>query len=421
MRLRAQAIDPLRPTTGGTVWIVEDVTEARAAQRELARARDAAEAANRAKSDFLANTSHEIRTPLNGVLGLAYLARQPGLDDARRQRYLDQMADSAEQLSCILSDILDVAKIEAGKLQLEAVAFDLPALLQALQYSHAPLAAAQGLAFTLETDPALPCWVCGAALRLRQILVNYLHNALKFCTAGSVRLVVRALAGGQVQFEVIDTGPGIASAVQQRLFQPFTQADESITRRHGGTGLGLSICRELAGLMGGEVGLSSQPGQGSNFHLRLPLPAAPAPAPPLPVLPAADNLRSARVLLVEDNPVNMMISAALLELWGVQVLRAVDGPGALQAVDEAAAAGQPVQAVLMDLQMPGMSGHDTTRALHQREAGAGLPVIALTAAALVSEREQSLAIGMVDFLTKPIDPLRLQQALQRALAPVAGS
>ena len=419
VRLRAQAIDPRQPTTSGTIWIAEDVSQAYQAELDLARARDAAEAANRAKSAFLANTSHEIRTPLHGVLGLARLAREPGLPAARRQLYLDQLTESAQLLSAIISDILDVAKIEAGRLQLETAPFDLRALLQSLQQVYAALAHGQGLGFTLQIDPALPAWVLGDALRVRQVLVNFLQNALKFCAQGQVGLVVSVMAGpgGWLRFEVHDTGPGIPPEIQARLFEPFTQADVSTTRRFGGTGLGLSICRELAGLMGGQVGLSSLAGQGSRFHAELPLPAAAAPALALAAAApqASQRLQGLRVLLVEDNPVNLLVGVAVLERWGVQVTEATDGAAALRALDAAAAAGRPIAVVLMDLQMPGMSGFETTRALRQRHPAAQLPVIALTAAALVSERERALAHGMTDFLSKPLDPQRLLEALLRAL------
>ena len=418
VRLRGKAIDPQNPSTNGTIWISEDVTLARRAEQDLARARDAAEAANRAKSAFLANASHEIRTPLSGVLGLARLASAPGLSADRQHQLLSQISDSAEQLAATLTDILDVAKIEVGKLQLESAPFDLHALLHTLAQGFAPLAASQGLAFEARIDPALPVWVQGDALRLRQIAANFLNNALKFTPSGRVGLVVLSLPGIGLRLEVHDTGPGIAAATQARLFEPFTQADESITRRHGGTGLGLSICRELAQLMGGSVGLTSHPGQGSCFYAELPLQALSAPAEP--VAPPAEGdarLHGARVLLVEDNPVNMIIAVAVLEQWGVQVTEASAGPQALAAVAERAAAGQRFDAVLMDLQMPGMSGYETTLALRSTPGGAGLPVIALTAAALVSEREKAEAIGMTDFLTKPIHPQRLQAALLRVLGP----
>ncbi len=416
VRLRAKAIDPQNPTVNGTIWIAEDVTLARRAEKDLERARDAAEAASRAKSAFLANTSHEIRTPLSGVLGLARLARVPGLAPERLRLYLDQISDSAELLAATLTDILDVAKIEAGKLHLESAPFDLHALLRTLQQTYAALAASHGLTFDAHIDPSLPVWVRGDALRLRQIAANYLNNALKFTPSGGIRLVAMARPGGRLRLEVHDTGPGIAAATQVRLFQPFTQADESTTRRYGGTGLGLSICRELALLMGGSVGLSSRDGQGSCFHAELPLkPLRGDAAKEPPTANGASRLQGARVLLVEDNSVNMLIGVALLEQWGAVVTEAGDGLQALAAVAQAAAEGRRFDAVLMDLQMPGMSGHEATQALRTTYSAEQLPVIALTAAALVSERERAAAIGMNDFVTKPIDPLRLRAALLRVL------
>ena len=417
-RIRAQALDRSAWADSGTIWIVEDVTEALRAQQELARARDTAHAANQAKSAFLANTSHELRTPLNGVLGLARLARQPGLAPERLQRYLQLIGDSAEQLNGIISDILDMAKVEAGKLLTTAAPFDLAALLNSLAQTHAALAAEHGMAFEAEIDPGLPVWVVGDGLRVRQVLTNFLHNAFKFCDQGGVRLVAKALAGDWIRIEVHDTGPGIAPEVQARLFEPFTQGDASTTRRFGGTGLGLSICRDLAGLLGGQVGLDSQPGTGSCFFVTLPLPTAPVPVMTAAALapPAqTDRLRGARVLLVEDNGVNLLIGTALLEEWGVQVTTAGDGAQALLAVAQAHAAGQMFQAVLMDLQMPGMGGLEATRHLRECYSAAQLPVIALTAAALLSDRAQVEAIGMNDFLTKPFHAAQLRGALLRAM------
>jgi CheY-like chemotaxis protein len=213
---------------------------------------------------------------------------------------------------------------------------------------------------------------------------------------------------------VHDTGPGIDADAQQRLFRPFTQADESTTRRFGGTGLGLSICRELVTLMGGEVGMQSRLGEGSCFWAELPLPAATVPAPsPPPQADAAVSLAGARVLLVEDNSVNMLIAAEMLRRWGISVDQASDGQQAVAAVQRSAEGGRHYDAVLMDVHMPVMSGHEATRELRRMPVAEGLPIIALTAAALVSEREQALASGMNDFLTKPIDEQRLLQSLQR--------
>ena len=224
-RIRAKAIDPSHPAHGGTIWIIEDVTERRQFEQALARARDEAEAASRAKSAFLANTSHELRTPLNGMLNLAQLARRPDLDEERRRQYLDQIADGANALAGIISDILDLSKIEAGKLHLETMPFDLPQLLRTLQQSYSTLASARDLRLELHVDePALGV-VSGDPLRVRQILSNYLTNALKFTPYGEVRMAARRLVGDIVRFEVTDSGPGIDLETQQRLFRPFTQAD----------------------------------------------------------------------------------------------------------------------------------------------------------------------------------------------------
>ena len=417
VRLRASAIDPRSPATGGTIWVAEDVTAQRQAAAELARARDAAEAANRAKSAFLANTSHEIRTPLNGLVGLARMARAPDVPPQRLKQYLDQIGDSAESLSMIISDILDLSKIEAGRLQVDNAPFDLLGLLHTLHRAYASLAAGRGLGFEMQIDPRVPELVLGDALRVRQVLVNFLHNALKFTAEGRVDLHVEPVGADTLRFEVMDTGPGIDAATQARLFKPFTQADESITRRYGGTGLGLSICRELAILMGGKVGVSSAVGQGSCFYAELPLPAVDADDP-ASGFGAFDSelLQGCRVLMVEDNAVNMMIGVALLQQWGIQVSEAENGSQALLAIDDAAAAGRHIHAVLMDVQMPGMSGFEVTRRLRERWSARQLPVIALTAAALVSEREEALAAGMNDFVTKPVDPDRLRRALLRALS-----
>ena len=414
-RVRGRAIDPDRPAEGGTVWIVEDVTERRQFELALARARDDAEAASRAKSAFLANTSHELRTPLNGMIGLAHLARSPDTPEPQRLQYLDQIAESAQSLAGIISDILDLSKIEAGKLQIETTVFDLGELLRALQRSYATLATACGLELRFELSDGVEEAVLGDAMRVRQIVSNFLSNAIKFTGRGHVHLAVRRPGGpetARVRFEVADTGPGIDETTRERLFMPFTQADQSTTRRYGGTGLGLSICRELATLMGGEVGVESRPGHGSTFWAELPLPRAAALPPP--ALPAnARALEGARVLMVEDNPVNMMIAVAMLERWGVEVAQAHDGHEAVTEVHVAAAAGHPFDAVLMDVQMPVMSGHEATRALRAGIAGRDLPIIALTAAALVTERDEALSAGMNDFLTKPVDAERLHATLLR--------
>ena len=414
-RLRAQAIDPSHPSQGGTIWLFEDVTEQHRTRQALASARDAAEAASRAKSAFLANMSHEIRTPLNALIGLARLAQREDLAAARRHDYLRQMLDSAESLSDLVSDTLDLAKIEAGRFTLDPRSFSLHELLRVARAAWQSLADARGLAFRLEQAPDLPDQVWGDPLRLRQILGNYIANALKFTEAGEVRLRARLLPGDWLHFEVQDTGPGIAPAVRERLFQPFMQADASTTRRHGGTGLGLSICRELAQLMGGEVGVDSEPGEGSCFWLRLRLPqASPAPgADQSAALLQGSPLGALRVLVAEDNEVNMLITVALLEQWGAAVSQARDGASAVARVAEAEAEGRPFDVVLMDVHMPVMDGHEAARRLRLHFPAHRLPIIALTASVLVSEREQALAAGMDAVLSKPVQVAALQAELQR--------
>ncbi|MBP6337267.1 MAG: PAS domain S-box protein [Vitreoscilla sp.] len=415
-RLQAKAVDTHDPGHGSAIWMAEDVTDRRNAEQALAKARDDAEAASLAKSAFLANTSHEIRTPLNALLGLARMARQPTLDESRRRQYIEQISESAETLSGILTDILDLSKIEAGKMHLDDVIFSLRDLLSSLRQAYGALADTKGLTLTIEFDEDLPDLVQGDPVRVRQILSNFLNNALKFTDDGQVRLAARVMRPGLIRFEVIDTGPGIDEAIQQRLFSPFMQADSSVTRSFGGTGLGLSICRELAELMHGHVGVVSLSGHGSCFFAELPLPTAEfADMNAVVTSGGMDAISGAHVLMVEDNAVNMMIGVAMLEQWGAVVAQAADGHEAIAAVLAAHAKGHPFDVVLMDVQMPGMSGHEATRQLRQRFGPQELPIIALTAAALVSERNEALTAGMNDFLTKPIDSQRLRVTLAKIL------
>jgi PAS domain S-box-containing protein len=410
--VRARAIDPRRPGSAGTIWIIDDITERRRGADALADARDQAESASRAKSEFLANTSHEIRTPLNGLLGLVRLAQDPALAPGKLREYLEHIDDSAQALAGLISDILDLSKIEAGRLTLEQVDFDLHQLLGSVRDAYTDLAAAKGLGFRFELATGVPRWVNGDPMRLRQIVANYLSNALKFTEHGVIEVRALRRVDGRTRIEVRDTGPGIALGLQTRLFHPFSQADASTTRRYGGTGLGLSICRQLAVLMGGGVGMLSTPGEGSRFWADLPLRASSAP----PVAQATrfapvDALAGARILLVEDHPVNTLVAEATLAHWGAQVVTAANGALAVQAVAEATAAGTPFDAVLMDLQMPVLGGVDATIAIRRTHGAMLLPVIALTADVLLSERENAMRQGMNDFLSKPIDPERLVRVL----------
>jgi len=419
-RLQAQSVDPSNPIGGGTIWSAEDITERRQTQQALADARDAAEAASRAKSAFLANTSHEIRTPLNGLLGLARLALQPGQTEQRRQQYLAQIVDSTQSLTGIISDILDLSKVEAGRITLEDVSFGLRDTLASVHHAYLSLAEGKDLALVLSIGDDVPETVRGDPLRVRQILTNLVANAIKFTERGSVRIEV-GVRGDKIRLAVHDTGPGIDADTQQRLFEPFSQADDSTTRRYGGTGLGLSICRELAQLMGGSVGINSAPGYGSAFWADLPLPAAMASPPPHLGNEVLAPLQGGRVLIAEDNPVNMLIAVAMLEQWGLDVAQAADGAAAVEAVNAAAAAGRPFDLVLMDVHMPVLSGHAAVRQLRKRFDAEALPIVALTAAALTSERDEALAAGMNDFLTKPIDVARLRETLARHLRRTAAA
>jgi len=421
-RLIGQAVDPTRPGEGGTIWIAEDVTERRRLDAALAAARDAAEAASRAKSAFLANTSHEIRTPLNGLLGLARLALSDKVSAETRKLHLEQILACAQGLEGILSDILDFSKIEAGKFTLEASAFDLRELLAAVQASYRPLTDASDLTLELEIDAALASVVTGDPVRIRQILGNFLTNAVKFTAQGGIRIVATGGATGCVRLAVADTGGGVDAQLLPLLFQPFSQGDSSTTRRVGGTGLGLSICRQLARLMGGDVGVETLAGAGSTFWAELPLPPTVLPGDTLASEASEhERLRDAHILLVEDNPVNMMIAAATLAQWGVDVAEARDGRAAVEAVRAAAERGHPFDLVLMDVQMPVMSGHEAAIELRKAWGPHALPIIALTAAALISERDLALAAGMNDFLTKPIDAPKLRRTLARHVRKAPGT
>ncbi len=395
---------------------VRDVTDAEQAQRELALAKQQADSANQAKSEFLATMSHEIRTPLNGVLGLARLL-QGELDERRRAEYLGHLTDAAQSLAGLVSDVLDLSKIEAGRVVLEDIGFDLHGLVMSSFHAVASLGRERGLAMSCELAPGVPRQVHGDPVRLRQILSNYLNNALKFTERGHIRVSVSRGSDDRVRFVVRDSGIGIAEAARERLFQPFSQADSSTTRRYGGTGLGLSICRELAVLMGGSVGAESQLGRGSSFWVELPLREGIGAAQAANERAESTHaLAGLTVLVAEDNPVNMLIVCALLQRLGAEVIEADDGA---RAVLLAQGAMPELDVVLLDLHMPVLDGLGAARALRADPVTAGLPLFALSAAVMDLERGQAREAGMTEFLAKPVDEAELLRVLTPLVAAAA--
>ena len=398
---------------GATLWVAEDVTERRRQEAELKAAKQQAEGASHAKSAFLATMSHEIRTPLNGVLGLARLLQQAGPDE-RRPQYLAHLVAAAESLNEIVSNVLDLSKIEAGHLELEKIEFDLHALAQASFEGCAALGRERGLDMQIDLAPGLPRLVVGDPLRVRQIMANFLVNALKFTERGHIRLKLSAAEAGRVRIVVQDSGIGVPAELQDRLFRPFAQADDSTTRRFGGTGLGLSICRELAMRMQGRVGVQSDGHSGSSFWAELALPTAltvddTAARKRIP-LPPRYPLAGQRLLVAEDNPVNRLIITALLQRLGAEVVEAEDGEEAVRLAREQAGR---LDGVLMDLHMPKIDGLTATQLLRAEPATATLPIHAFTAAVLDQERQAALAAGMNGFIAKPVAEAEVIRVLGR--------
>lgn len=412
----------IQPANGGRRFalLTRDVSDEQALADQLARARNSAIRLGQMKSEFLANVSHELRTPLNAIVGMSYLLRHDPLppDQLQRVEHIDQ---AGQQLLGLIDDILDFSKLESGELELQSAALSVKEVIERVAAMIEQRASAKGLSVRIEAD-SLPERLFGDAERLSQALLNYAANAVKFTEAGSITLKARTIEDGEssclVRIEVVDTGIGIAPEAQGRIFESFQQADGSSSRRFGGTGLGLAITRELVRLMGGEVGVSSVPGQGSTFWLTTRLARHAEADGQFSAADIAGRFSGLRVLLAEDEPINRELVLSLLRSAGLQVDVAMDGLAAVRAVRE-----NDYALVLMDVQMPHMDGLQATRLLRTMPDRQSLPIIAVTANAFEGDRQRCFEAGMNDFLAKPVVPQALFSVVLRWLtlgsAPLA--
>ncbi len=398
----------------GSLAMVSDLTSRRAAEEALKAARGEALDATRLKSEFLASMSHEIRTPLTGLLGMVELLRA-GVLDGEQASYAEAISRSGDALMMIINDILDISKVEAGKLELETIDFKIRLVVEEVAELMAPRAQSKGVELIAVINPLVPEWVRGDPARLRQVLLNLISNSVKFTERGEIVVSVQPAPGAgigrHIDFEVSDTGAGISEATQKRLFAKFAQADASTAREFGGTGLGLAISRQLVELMGGEIGVRSEPGKGSEFYFTCVFGNSGVghPEPPAPV----GDLKGLRVLVVDDSATNLQVLAEALRRWQVEVVGGAVGVDALELLTDAAAKGKPYDAVLLDSQMPELDGFALARMIRGKSALAGLVTVLMTPAA----RRPAAQNGVVNaFLNKPVKIA----ALRECLAMVSG-
>ena len=396
--------------------LTTEIEHVKNVEAELKKAKNKAERMSRTQGEFLANMSHEIRTPMNGVIGTLQLLEDTTLTESQRE-YVNVAYKSADALLSILNDILDLSKIEAGKLEFEAIPFDLREVVNDVVVLHALKAEQTGIYLKSEIDAAVPARVIGDPTRMRQVLVNLISNAMKFTSKGGVivrlKLKLRDEKEVLIRIEVEDTGVGIPTSKHQKLFMAFSQADGSTTRKYGGTGLGLAIVRQLVEMMHGNLGIESEVGKGSKFWFVIPLGIASEEQVSAPSKQITNDKTQlvGRVLLVEDNPVNQMVAKKMLEKTGLESVLAINGREALEYLQQ-----ETFDAVLMDCQMPEMDGFEATRLWreHEQKSETGrLPIIAMTANVMEGDRELCLQAGMDDYLGKPVRQAELGQVLHR--------